>query len=318
MITKTDGAGFDETGLVLAASIEPLREAIVALATTARAARDAVGGMPAADSPAMRELECEDKYTSPETDEPFNNANSFSASYFFVAEDQLLDICALLTPQAGTTNWRPPVYGPTTLGRSVLETAARAAYLAEPGISYVNRAARGAAERLYSAEQQKAASPTDENRALVRELKADLAAWNTKWTGELSPSAADDEDADAPEPVVLDVIRPGNRQVVRRLLDHDDSNLGHIAYAYYCGVSHGVFWATSQSIDREVVLGASPIAADRHAIVVKSQHLAGALQVPALGYVLALEAVCTHRGWIIPELPDLWRAVADANPSLGE
>ncbi|MDQ6949055.1 MAG: hypothetical protein M3256_23040 [Actinomycetota bacterium] len=216
------------------AQIEPFRVALLDLVGQTRSLRQSVSFLPAADSPAMVELAEEHLFIGAWSKEPVRDAHSTSWLFLSAADDLITALCRLFEP--GT----PTVFAHVVLARAALESCARAAWLAEPGIGVKRRVARGLTERLYSlAEAGKlpGAPDTLERRRMILD-EAERQGFAKK--------------SGRGQPVSLIEPRKGSKAIVKWLFDKPDDDLGELVYRFWSAVTHSTIYGLVQSVDRNV------------------------------------------------------------------
>lgn len=274
----------DDTGMKLLDSIAPLRDVARRLVAAAQAARSVAGRVPGVPSPALDELAAEGKYAGAWGQAPLHLAQSSGNLCLGVAEDVLETLCSALDACPGATYFRGPAFGQAPLARSVVESAGRAAWLLEPGISYEARAARAEAELLYSRwERARATDDFDEFHAFRDDVKSEC----TKR--ELAFNCGGGF-------VTVGEDRPGNRRVVEHLFRSKSERFRRTMYSYYSGISHATLWALLESVD--FASGPpSSLGPDTRLIYTSTRKLLTALTVAAEGYRLGVADQWAHMGW---------------------
>ncbi len=145
----------------------------------------------------------------------------------------------------------PPPMAPTTVARSVFETASTAWWLMEPGIGARSRVARVTSERLRSArEAAKAISllkgPIKQSD--YSETEADVIAYAI---GLGLQAAAGDPRIDAQ-------VRPNSTDLVTALFVIDSAlsrSQAQLVYPVYSGVAHGLLYGIQQFLRPEQIQG---------------------------------------------------------------
>lgn len=214
--------------------MEPFRVALLDLIDQTVERRQVASYLPSAESPAMGELAIESSFAGQWGKEPVRDAQSASWMILSAGEDIIRSMCRLFEFE------ELPVYGHLVLARASLESCARAAWLAEPGIGVKMRVARGMSERLYSmAEAAKLrGAPTMTERR--RQILDEAATQGFRRISHRNQSV-----------VALEKSRPGNTALVGWLFGAH-RELGDTMYRYWAAVSHSTLYGLAQSLDRDV------------------------------------------------------------------
>ncbi len=269
----------DGTDNQFRAQIEPFRVALLDLVVQTRDLRQSASFLPAADSPAMAELAEEHRFVGAWSREPVRDAHSTSWLFLGAADDLIIALCRLF--ERGT----PTVYAHVVLARAAMESCARAAWLAEPGIGAKRRVARGLTERLFSlAEAGKlpGAPDTLERRRLILD-EADRQGFEKKSV--------------RGQPVSLVEPRKGSTAIVKWLFDKPDDDLGELVYRFWSAVTHSTIYGLVQSFDRNVPQTSGLDSLVTIGMAVRTDQVQSVMAAVGLGFV---EVARLHRqlfGW---------------------
>lgn len=131
-----------------------------------------------------------------------------------------------------------PVYGHVVLARAVIESCARAAWLADPSVTVRTRIARAQSERLYSiAEAMKIPGISDTSDARRRILaEADRQKFKR--------ISAKDQSV-----VSLEERRPGQTKLVRWLFS-ENGDLGELIYRWWSAIAHSTLYGVNLHFER--------------------------------------------------------------------
>lgn len=219
------------------AHIAPLRDSLGELLDASDHMRDEWGFLPAADSLAMAELAAEAEFSGrpPWGDDPVAAAHNTAGLLLFGGSDCARAAVRLLT--TGPT----PVYADTVLARGCLELMSRAWWLLEP-VGVRLRVARGMNERLFGLAQQRRLPLEDDTKTRAEERTAGLMAEAARLGFAMVR-------AERKAPRYLEEVRPGQTELIRRLLSvGDDASLGEALYGLFSAVAHGTTFGLSSSV----------------------------------------------------------------------
>jgi hypothetical protein len=242
--------------------------------------------LPSADSPAMREISLQSEFVGEWGEEPVEHAHVLGVWKRALAVD-----CA----QAMTRDLHEdpaPVFAYKVLSRAVIENAASAAWLLEPGIGIRLRIARGRNERLYSARQVLRLDGLPEE---LRMHSEEIVERIMRVGGQLGFSIVGNE--------WLEEHRPRFTARLRWMLGDD---IGSIVANYYSAVAHGTQYGLASalmSVDSRASFGMR-----RAAIGLSSTDVNLALAISGLGLIRASSYERRLMGRDTPE----WRAVCSA------
>ncbi|GLW74943.1 hypothetical protein Kpho02_72400 [Kitasatospora phosalacinea] len=170
---------------------------------------------------------------------PARNANMAGLNLAFVAMDHLASLAVLLRSPT------PPVCGPSAVGRSAMEVAARAHYLLDPGIPTLERIRRHQNDRLVTLWEQKqlaalAKQPSDEPDARVEAIFRSARRFG------LTPRPSNKPPFIAPGP-------PNATDLIDDVVGKGDG-VGAIYYKTLSAVTHGREHGMTQYLQRHAAL----------------------------------------------------------------
>ena len=254
------------------AQIEPFRVALVDLVGQTRGLREAASYHPAADAPAMGELAEEHRFAGEWGQEPVRTAHSASWICFTATEDLITAFCRLFE------HGPPPVYAHLVLARAALESCARAAWLAEPGITLRRRIARGVNERLYSLAEQVRLPGVPGTQALARR-RSILDEAHRQGFDKVSGKGQS----------VVSVLEPrkANTALVKWLLENPDDDLGELAYRFWSSIAHSTLYGLAQSFGSPVTQTSSLDLMATVPVMVTAEQVQVAMTTVGLAYVEA-------------------------------
>jgi hypothetical protein len=145
----------------------------------------------------------------------------------------------------------PPEMTPTTIARSVMEMAATAWWIMEPGIGVRSRVARVTSDRLRSGcEAAKAIGnlPPTVNQADYSEMEADV----RQYAADLGLSAAPGD------PRIDGQVRPSSTDLISSLFETEtelNRSQSLLVYSVYSGVAHGLLYGIMQFLRQVEING---------------------------------------------------------------
>lgn len=258
------------TSMRSAISGDPFYEAI---ATVRNALRDLLdesvdlksGTLPSADSPAMSEISQQSEFVGEWGEEPVELAHVLGVWKRALAVDCAQAMIRDLHEDPA------PVFAYKVLGRAVIENAASAAWLLEPGIGIRLRIARGRNERLYSARQILRLEWLPEE---PRRHSEEIVERITRVAKQLGFSMT--------RKGWLEEDRPGFTALLRWILGDD---LGATVANYYSAVTHGTQYGLASAVMS--VESPAGLGMRRAAIGLSSSDVNLALAFAGLGLIRA-------------------------------
>jgi hypothetical protein len=255
-------------------AIAPVRESLQRLIDSAPLG----SGVPSADSRAMREISLQSQFEGEWGAEPVEHA------HFIGAWKRLLAVDCAQAMVRDLYEDPAPVFATKVLSRSVLENAASASWLLDPGIDVRLRIARGRNERIYSAKQLlRLNSLPVEMRERSEKIVETIHAVGQQLGFSVNSNGWLEED------------RPGFTRLLRWMLGDE---LGATIANYYSAVAHGTqYGLTSAVIDSDVPTG--PSGTRRVAIGLSSSDVNSAMAIAGMALIKATESEreLTGRDW---------------------
>ena len=211
---------------------DPFYEAIAAVRDAVQTLIEPVdlesSPLPNADSPGMREISQQSEYVGEWGAEPVEHTHFLGVWKRALAVDCAQAMIRDLHEDPA------PVFAYKVLSRAVLENAASAAWLLEPGIGIRARIARGRNERLYSAHQILRLKWLPEER---RRNSEEIIERITRVGGQLGFAITKNK--------FLEEDRPRFTALLRWILGDD---LGATIANYYSAVAHGTQYGLASAI----------------------------------------------------------------------
>jgi hypothetical protein len=235
----------------------------------------------------MAEIAAQAKYAGAWGADPAVDAHALGWMQLSVAEDLVKSLSREFAEPGPS-----PVFGHIVLARAIIESCARAAWLADPSIGVRLRIARAESERLYSlAEVEKlpGAAPNLEARRRILDT-ADELGFERKHGKNQSV-------------VSLEEWRPGQTKIVRWLFAHDE-DVGELIYRWWSAVAHSTLFGVTMNM--EVMADA----VERNgltsaAVVISSDQVRNVFRGVILGYLQVARFHDALFGWRSPELEDV-------------
>lgn len=261
------------------AATEPARGALEAVLNTALVGR---GASPTADSLAMREIASQYRFSGRWGPTPVEYAYSMGALKRANAVDCSWAVLRI------TDRDPAPLFAHAVLARSVLENAASAYWLLEPGIGVEERIRRVLNERMYS-ERQKLESgmlsddEVDRAKATMESILGE--AQSRGW-------ATSGRDRNR---YLGSAGRPGFRTLVKNVFHSVE--LGAAFYSYYSAITHGTQYGLVQSFARDAMDPVRMIVP----LKVEPMDVIQAVGACILAMSNSLEAERALKGWEWPE-----------------
>jgi hypothetical protein len=267
------------------ALIEPLCKGLREVAVSSRDVRERRGLLPAADAPAMRELEQGAQLTNEAGHSVLQDSWSHVAVLLFAAEDEVFAMCRLL-------EWDSlPVYAHTVVARAALEASLWSSWLAEPDIDIRFRAGRDLTLRI--ADQAEAAQIAE---AAEKPDAANLARERARTLRERAErNGLRVLPARRHQPREIEEQRPSIGKLARTYLGDDEDKthgrLGTTLWKSYCGVAHAGMYALRAAIESdEIEHDPMQPGIARATFVTRSRDVQIVLAATALAYTPAMAA----------------------------
>ncbi len=215
-------------------ALRPLVEALREFSAAVDAVAPRHGRTPWEDSPAMREIADEHRYSGPSGwDQPIHDTHMLGDLTLRAAADYVRTFAEAFMAE------RAPVYGHLVVARAALESSAVCAWLSEPGIARDARVKRGLSDFLYTA--------VEDSRLKIRDDDESVKVWIDR-ASKLGWQATDYNgkawsDKSRGKPVVDGVGRPSTGAGITRLLVSDgESKVGQLLWSRLSAVSHVTFF----------------------------------------------------------------------------
>jgi hypothetical protein len=204
--------------------------------------------LPSVESPAMKELDLERSFIGDWGTEPVNHAHVIGSWKRILAVDCAKAMIRDLHEDP------PPLFAHKVLSRAVIENAASAAWILEPGVSIKQRIARGRNERIFSAKEVlRLPDLPDEQRTRSKTIIATIKRTARELGFSVTANGWIEED------------RPRFTRLLQWMLSDD---LGGMIANYYSAVAHGTQYGLSSAVlsaepptalgERRVMLGTAP------------------------------------------------------------
>lgn len=244
-------------------AISPTRDALQSLASSLDADPRLT---PAADSPGMREIASQAEFQGQWGDEPIEHAHTVGVWKRVLAIDCAHAMVRDLYEDPA------PVFAHKVLGRAVIENAASAAWILEPGIGVRLRIARGRNERIHSAKQVlRLEWLPDQERARSQGIVETITRVGEELGFSVTRNGWLEED------------RPGFTALIRWMLGED---LGGTIANYYSAVAHGTQYGLVSAV---MSVERTEFGLPRAAIGLSSSDVSLALGTAGLGLIRAIQ-----------------------------
>lgn len=233
---------------------------------------------PDATSPGMREIASQPDFRGDWGDEPVEHAHTIGVWKRVLAVDCAHAMVRDLHDDPA------PVFAHKVLGRAVIENAASAAWILEPGIGIRLRIARGRNERLYSARQVlRLQWLPDQERARSQGIVDTITRVGSDLGFSITSQGWLEED------------RPGFTALLRWMLGDD---LGSTIANYYSAVTHGTQYGLASAV---ISVERTGLGLPRAAIGLSSGDVNLALGTAGLGLIRAIEHERQLMGRSVPD-----------------